>query len=104
MHLLHGVANCGATAITVAAREEAGEALFLVADARAMVTRGDIASLLDEPRASQRLRVAGTSVGLEVCRAIVERHDGRIGVHYDGGGRLAVAFSLVTAPHAPNGK
>ncbi len=103
VHLLHAVATCGAMAITVAAREQAGEALFLVADDRAMVTRGDIASLLDEPRAPRRLRVVGTSVGLEVCRAIVEWHDGRIGMHYDRDGRLAVAFSLATVRHAPDG-
>lgn len=100
VHLLDAVANAGATAISIDVRRDADVALFLVADERALVERRDIASMLGESRPGHRPRVAGTSVGLEVCRAIVESHGGRVRVHHDANGRLAVAFSLPASPPA----
>ncbi len=103
VHLLHLVANAGAAAIAVSARSDAGGALFLVADEDSRLDRGDAESLLESPRPGQRLRLAGTSVSLEVCRAILDWHGGRIGVHSDAAGRLAVAFNLPTAPQDASG-
>jgi NtrC-family two-component system sensor histidine kinase KinB len=100
VHLLGEVANEGATTIVVAAAAAPGETLLLVGDERWPIAGDEIASLLDRAP-PQRLRVAGTSVALEVCRAIVERHGGRIGLRTTPERGLAVAFSL--PDEAPQG-
>jgi len=103
VHLLAEVAREGATSITVAATADVDEAVIVIADERATVDPPGFATLLDLSRPPQRLRIAGNSVGLEVCRAIVEWHHGRIGVHYPPGRGLAVAFSLPTSLEAAAG-
>ena len=52
-------------------------------------------------RTAANATVAGAGLGLAVCRAIVERHKGRIEAAAAPGGGLAVTFTLPLAARKP---
>ncbi|HEX6271637.1 MAG TPA: hybrid sensor histidine kinase/response regulator, partial [Polyangiaceae bacterium] len=86
--------------IVVGARLRPGQVLVWVRDTGRGIPEDDLARIFDRFWHSQKTDRRGTGLGLGICKAIVEAHDGQIWVESTMGEGTVVYFTL-PAPSSP---
>jgi len=81
-------------AVRVTSREEASDWVIGVSDNGPGIPEGDKKRIFDLFQRGEDAEVAGTGIGLTICKKIVERHGGRIWVESETGKGSAFYFTL----------
>ena len=80
--------------VTLGAREEAGEAVFHVADTGPGIARENLSRVFDRFWQAKETRLLGTGLGLAISKGIVTAHGGRLWVESELGKGAVFIFTL----------
>jgi signal transduction histidine kinase len=89
--------TAAAGAVKVVAERRAGDVLVAVHDTGPGIAAADLPHLFERFYRAKDARERGTGLGLAIAKAIIDRHDGTLGVRSEVGAGSAFFFTLPTA-------